>query len=90
MAQGQFVRVVNQPQLLALAFGAMVGWSWVALSGTWIAGAGLLGGPWAGNLLVVGGIAGILTSWNAFLIGGSRALDALGVVLLVLSRRRSD
>ncbi|HEX2140425.1 MAG TPA: APC family permease [Woeseiaceae bacterium] len=37
----------------------------------------LLGGSWAGKLLVVGGIAGILTSWNAFLIGGSRALFAL-------------
>ncbi len=43
MAQGRFVRVVTQPQLLALAFGAMVGWSWVALSGTWIAGAGSIG-----------------------------------------------
>ena len=38
----------------------------------------LLGGAWAGKFLVVGGIAGILTSWNAFLIGGSRALFALG------------
>lgn len=41
------------------------------------AAAALLGGPWAGKLLVIGGIAGILTSWNAFLIGGSRALYAL-------------
>ena len=32
---------------------------------------------WAGKLIVIGGIAGILTSWNAFLIGGSRALFAL-------------
>ena len=37
----------------------------------------LLGGDWAGDLLVVAGIGGILTSWNAFLIGGSRALYAL-------------
>jgi amino acid transporter len=37
----------------------------------------LLGGAWAGKLLVVGGIGGILTSWNAFLIGGSRAIYAL-------------
>jgi len=31
-----------------------------------------------GNLLVLGGIAGLLTSWNAFLIGGSRLLFAMG------------
>ncbi|MDA0564275.1 APC family permease [Streptomonospora sp. S1-112] len=30
-----------------------------------------------GNVLVLGGIAGILTSWNAFLIGGSRLLYAM-------------
>lgn len=41
------------------------------------AAAALLGGTWAGKLLVVGGVAGILTSWNAFLVGGSRALYAL-------------
>ncbi|MDP6993593.1 MAG: APC family permease [Woeseiaceae bacterium] len=37
----------------------------------------LLGGSWAGKLLVIAGIGGILTSWNAFLIGGSRAIYAL-------------
>jgi APA family basic amino acid/polyamine antiporter len=37
----------------------------------------VLGGSWAGKLLVIGGVAGILTSWNAFLIGGSRALYAM-------------
>ena len=30
-----------------------------------------------GKLVVVSGIAGILTSWNAFLVGGSRAIYAL-------------
>lgn len=30
-----------------------------------------------GNVLIIGGIAGILTSWNAFLIGGSRLLYAM-------------
>ncbi len=39
--------------------------------------AALLGGAWAGKLLVLAGIGGILTSWNAFLIGGSRAIYAL-------------
>ena len=41
------------------------------------AAAALLGGAWAGKIVVIGGVAGILTSWNAFLIGGSRALYAL-------------
>ncbi|WNC68313.1 amino acid permease [Thalassotalea nanhaiensis] len=34
-------------------------------------------GQWAGNLTVFGGIAGIITSWNAFILGGSRAIYAL-------------
>lgn len=33
--------------------------------------------PWAGNLMVMAGIAGIITSWNAFYVGGSRAIYAL-------------
>jgi amino acid transporter len=37
----------------------------------------LWGGSWAGTVLVVGGIGGILTSWNAFIIGGSRVMLAL-------------
>ncbi len=41
------------------------------------AAAAVLGGGWGGTLLVIAGIGGILTSWNAFLIGGSRAMYAL-------------
>ncbi len=37
----------------------------------------LWGGAWAGTLLVLGGIAGILTSWNAFIVGASRVMFAL-------------
>ncbi len=37
----------------------------------------LWGHPIAGKILVLGGIAGILTSWNAFIVGGSRVLYAL-------------
>ncbi len=37
----------------------------------------VFGGAWAGKLLVIAGIGGILTSWNAFLIGGSRAVYAM-------------
>ena len=35
------------------------------------------GRPLVGKIVVVSGIAGILTSWNAFLVGGSRAIYAL-------------
>ena len=33
--------------------------------------------PWAGALLVLWGSGGIMTSWNAFVVGGSRVLYAL-------------
>jgi amino acid transporter len=39
--------------------------------------AALMGGNWGGKLVVIAGIGGILTSWNSFLIGGSRAIYAL-------------
>ena len=35
------------------------------------------GNPFFGKLLIACGIAGILTSWNAFIIGGSRAVFAM-------------
>ncbi len=34
-------------------------------------------GQWAGTLLVIAGVLGILSSWNAFLIGGSRLIYAM-------------
>ncbi|MDT8862914.1 amino acid permease [Alkalihalobacillus sp. MEB130] len=37
----------------------------------------LFGSSFFGNLLVVGGVAGIITSWNAFIIGGSRVMFAM-------------
>ncbi len=36
----RFLRVLGRKEVLALAFGAMIGWSWVVLSGTWISSAG--------------------------------------------------
>ena len=39
----QFLRVLGRREVLALAFGAMIGWSWVVLSGDWISSAGTLG-----------------------------------------------
>ncbi len=40
----------------------------------------LFGGSWAGKILVLAGVGGIITSWNAFLIGGSRAVFAMAQV----------
>ena len=57
MADGQFVRVIRRREVVALAFGAMVGWSWVALTGTWIGTAGSVGAMLA---FAVGGIAVVL------------------------------
>ncbi|GAK07945.1 LOW QUALITY PROTEIN: amino acid permease-associated region [Geomicrobium sp. JCM 19038] len=37
----------------------------------------LFGGEIFGTILVLGGIAGIMTSWNAFIIGGSRIIFAM-------------
>jgi len=37
----------------------------------------VFGATWAGKVLVLAGIGGIITSWNAFLIGGSRAVYAM-------------
>ncbi len=39
--------------------------------------AGVAWGDWGKQVLILGGLAGILTSWNGFLIGGSRAIYAL-------------
>ena len=40
---GSFARVLRRKDVVALAFGAMVGWSWVILTGEWIHTAGALG-----------------------------------------------
>lgn len=56
MKGGEFIRVIRRKEVLALSFGAMIGWSWVALTGTWIAGAGSLGAMLAfalGGIVVV-------------------------------------
>ena len=47
------------------------------------------GSRWAGRLLVMGGLLGIVTSWNAFFIGASRLLFAMargGMLPAVFSR----
>ena len=52
-----FLRVLGRSDVLALAFGAMIGWSWVVLSGTWIGAAGTLGAILA---FLLGGTAMLL------------------------------
>lgn len=39
----RFIRVLGQRDVLALAFGAMIGFGWVVLAGTWLQEAGSLG-----------------------------------------------
>lgn len=57
MSGGSFIRVVTRPQVIALAFGAMIGWGWVALSGNWIVQAGSMGAMLA---FLLGGCALVL------------------------------
>lgn len=38
----------------------------------------IYGSEWGGRILVAGGVLGILTSWNAFVIGATRLLFAMG------------
>jgi APA family basic amino acid/polyamine antiporter len=54
--QESFVRVLGQKDVIALSFGAMIGFGWVVLSGTWLLDAGSLGAVTAfliGGLLVL-------------------------------------
>lgn len=39
--------------------------------------AAMLGHPFWGKLVIAGGLAGVITSWNAFLVGASRLLWAM-------------
>jgi amino acid transporter len=42
-AASPFIRVIQRREVLLLAFGAMIGWSWVLLTGNWIEKGGTLG-----------------------------------------------
>lgn len=39
--------------------------------------------PVMANVLIIGGLCGIITSWNSFLMGGSRALYSMGESLML-------
>jgi amino acid transporter len=51
--QETFERVLSKKDVLALAFGAMIGWGWVVMAGSWIKTAGTLGAILA---FIMGGI----------------------------------
>ena len=57
MSDSSFVRVIRRKEVITLAFGAMIGWSWVALSGGWIETAGSVGAMLA---FAAGGFAVVL------------------------------
>ena len=81
----RFLRVLGRKDALALAFGAMIGWSWVVLSSTWIESAGTAGAIIAfliggGIMLVIGLTYAELASALPFAVGehvySHRALGA--------------
>ena len=41
--RSQLRKVMGRTDVLALAFGTMIGWGWVMLSGYWVQEAGVLG-----------------------------------------------
>jgi len=54
MENNNLKRVLNNKDILALAFGAMIGWGWVILTGVWIQKAGTLGA------MIAFGISGVM------------------------------
>lgn len=54
-----FIRVLGRWDVLVLSFGAMIGWSWVLMSGTWVALAGSMGAVIA--MLIGGGIIALIS-----------------------------
>jgi amino acid transporter len=66
-------QAAQEIQLPARSIGRVLVGS-IAMALAWyVLGWGAVGG----NLLVLGGVGGIITSWNAFLVGGSRAVYAM-------------
>ncbi|MBB6448729.1 amino acid transporter [Geomicrobium halophilum] len=51
--EGKLKKVLSNWDVFLLSFGAMIGWGWVVLSGTWITSAGSLGAALA---FVIGGV----------------------------------
>ncbi len=58
-APTRFARVLKTRDVLMLAFGAMIGWSWILMTGYWVGNAGSVGTlmAFAAGGLVIGFIA---------------------------------
>ena len=52
----RFARVLRTRDVIALSFGAMIGWSWVFVTGVWLLDAGTLGTVIA---FAIGGVASV-------------------------------
>ena len=59
LASPGFSKTLARREVLTLSFGAMIGWSWVLLTGEWLIRAGTLGTTIA---FIIGGIAVFLIS----------------------------
>ena len=59
MSEASFAKVLSRREVITLSFGAMIGWSWVLLTGEWLHRAGTLGAILA---FAVGGTAVIFIS----------------------------
>ena len=57
----KFERILKRRHVVAFAFGAIMGWSWVLLTGLWIGEAGTLGAALA---FAVAGAAGVVRILN--------------------------
>lgn len=68
---------------ILIAFGVSMGLSESQLEGSSLATADamrvMFDSSMMANIIVIAGVAGIITSWNAFIIGGSRILYAMSI-----------
>lgn len=75
--------IVSIAFYVLIAFGVSVGLSPAELTTTNLATADAMGNLFNSqvfaNIIVIAGVAGIITSWNAFIIGGSRILYAMAI-----------
>ena len=79
--QSSFLRVLGRRDVVALAFGAMIGWSWVVLTGTWITSAGVLG---AITAFLLGGPLARSAYFSIVRLGPQRCVVGSLIILIVM------